>query len=456
MLPQLSRSDLAKQLKYHKLEQDNLFGCDILINDLPTNHISYIDVGFDTRCLPPHLLPYLDLFGTIVTEIGTKKLDYMAFAKEVATCTGSFSHTLHTYTRRESPDTLKPVFWLHLKCLPTYLEKALSLTAEVLSELSLENRTRIREIVGREFAWAEHSAQSEGYSLAVSRVFSHLSLAGRYNEMFSGVTSYMSIKDLALNYSEKEELFLNYLQEICTTLFNRNNLIMVATADRSELDVLARVGKCLPDALPTTPVTQHSLPVINHVNHEAFITSAEVVFAVQGGHLLENGEGYNGHFEVLKTFLSRDYLWNSVRQMGGAYGCFVQFSQITGNLAYVSYRDPQVRKTYDAYNRVADMVANLDLPDEVLEQLVIGTYGNFDPHQSAAAKGATARNEYLSGITSEFKQNRISEILSTSVADMKAFADNFARMTPNSYRKIIGNRAKIEKDKDLFSQLIEL
>ena len=41
------------------------------------------------------------------------------------------------------------------------------------------------------------------------------------------------------------------------------------------------------------------------------------------------------------------------------------------------------------------LALTLDLPAKVLEQLIIGTYGNFDPLQSAAAKGATARNDYL-------------------------------------------------------------
>lgn len=456
LLPQLTRKDLSEKIDFHETTPQTLFGVETLTNDLPTNHISYIDVGFDIRCLPPHLLPYLDMFGTILTEIGTKRLDYMGFAKELATCTGNFTHSLNTYTRRENPGEMRPIFWLHLKCLPTYLERALNLVAEVLSDLSLENRTRIREIVGREYAWAEHSAQSEGYNLAVSRVFSHLSTAGRYNELFSGVSSYLAIKELALNYAEKEEYFLNTLKEICTTLFNRDNLILTATGGSSELDVFAQKGGCLADALGSAPVTHHTLSELDVAEHEAFITSAEVVFAVQGGHLLGNGTTYNGHFEVLKTYLSRDYLWNSVRQMGGAYGCFIQFSQITGNMAYISYRDPQVRKTYDAYNGVPDIVSNLDIPEKVLEQLIIGTYGNFDPHQSAAAKGSAARNEYLSGITTEFKQQRISEILATTTKDMRAFADAFAQMTPRCYRSVIGNRTKIEKDKDLFTSLTEL
>jgi len=190
--------------------------------------------------------------------------------------------------------------------------------------------------------------------------------------------------------------------------------------------------------------------------HEAFITSAEVVFAVQGGNLLKNGNGYNGHLEVLKTYLSRDFLWNTVRQMGGAYGCFVQFGQISGNLAFVSYRDPQVKKTYDAYDSIPDIVKNLELPKEVLEQLITGTYGTFDPLLSSAARGATARNEYFNGIDTEYKQRRLEEIITTTVNDLQSFAPAFAEMTANSYRTIIGNRNKIEADRGLFDILTEL
>ena len=159
---------------------------------------------------------------------------------------------------------------------------------------------------------------------------------------------------------------------------------------------------------------------------------------------------------MLKTYLSRDYLWNSVRQMGGAYGCFIQFSHISGNIAFVSYRDPQVRKTYDAYDRIPEVVSTIDLSDQVLEQLIIGTYGSFDPHQSAAARGASARNEYLSGIDKRLKQQRLIEITATTIDDLRQFGANFEQMKSRCHRAIIGNRAKIETDSNLFDTISEL
>ena len=456
LLPQLSLADLTADVDFHAVRPTEMFGQEVLVSELGTRHISYIDIGLDFSCVPPEYLPWLDLFGTIVTEIGTKRLDYMHFAKEIATCTGGFSHSLTSYSKKGEGDTARPILWLQLKCLPEYLEQALQLVAEILADISFADRTRIREIVGREFAWAEHSAQSEGYTLASTRVFAHLSLAGRYTELFNGATAYQAVKKLALNYEKMEEPFLAALQQMAALLFNRHNLLLAVTADGKEIDRFSSLGQVIPEAMAAGPVSPVELPPLNFPAHEAFITSAEVVFAVQGGALLPDGAGYNGQFEVLKTFLSRDYLWNTVRQMGGAYGCFIQFSQISGNIAFVSYRDPQVRKTYEAYAAIPDIVARLDLPQSIMEQLIIGTYGSFNPLQSPASRGATARNEYLSGIDTEFKRQRLAEIISTTPADLRAFAPVFAAMQSSIHRAAIGNRKKIEDDKDLFDSLNEL
>ena len=455
-LPQLTTSDLSTDISFHAATPTEIAGQTVLVSDLPTNHITYLDTGFDFSCVPASHLPYLDLFGTIVTEIGTQKMDFIRFAKETATCTGGFSHSLNTYTRRGQTDTPLPMLWFNTRFLPEYQEKSLALLADVFGNFSFQDRARIKEIVTREFTWAEHAAHSEGYSLAATRVFAHLGPAGVYNEMVNGFTSYFALKTLAKNYDAMEESFLTILEELGQLLFRRNNMHLAITAGQDELTTFSSAASCLTTALPDRSVDRVALPPLSLAHHEAFINSAEVVYAVQGGTLLHDTNAYNGHFEVLKTYLSRDYLWNSVRQMGGAYGCFIQFSQISGNLALVSYRDPQVKKTYDAYNQIPEVVADLDIPAEVLEQLIIGTFGNFDPHQSPAAKGATAKNEYFSGITPEYKLNRLQEITSTRVEDLRLFAPAFDQLMTCSHRTIIGNRTKIEADRELFDTLTEI
>ena len=191
-----------------------MFGQQVLVSELATNHISYLDIGFDFSCLPARLLPFLDLFGTIVTEIGTEKMDYIRFAKEIATCTGGFSHSTYHLWKRSAPDKVDPDPLAASEVSPRVSGTDLRLVAEIFSEISFKDKTRIREIVAREFAWDEHSAQSEGYNLPMMRIFSHLSPAGRYNELLSGVTSYLAVKELSGNYDALEESFLANLQEM--------------------------------------------------------------------------------------------------------------------------------------------------------------------------------------------------------------------------------------------------
>ncbi len=456
LLPQLGLQDLERNVDFHKAEIRTLMERECTINALNTEHISFIDIGFEVSCLPSRFLPLLDLFGTIVCEIGTSKMHYMHFAREIATITGGLSHSFQCHVRKDGNGAFRPILWFQMKCLPEYQERAMTLLCEVFTDLSLEDSKHIQEIVAREYAWAEHEAQSEGYGLAASLAFAQLSPAGAYNELVSGVTNYRFTKNLANNYAEHEAAFLADLKEMANYILHKNNIILGITSNESEISSFEKHAGGLIAALPEKQFSKQKIQLKALPKHEALITSAEVVFAVQSGTLLPEGEGYNGHFEVLKTYLSRDYLWNSVRQMGGAYGCFIQFSHISGNFALISYRDPQVRKTYESYAGIASAVQNLSLAPEVLQQLIIGTYASFTPLQAAAGKGAQARNEYLNGISIKSKQQRIQEIIATTNKDMQQYGDAFAAMQQNSHRMIIGNRKKIEADADLFDTVGEL
>ncbi|MDR3089919.1 MAG: insulinase family protein [Desulfobulbaceae bacterium] len=455
LLPQLAIADLRDDIEMYEARPSEFFGCQALVHELPTGGITSLDLGFDVRALPPRFLPWLDIFAVIVTEIGTKRLDYIAFAKEIATHTGSFSHSIAAYSHRSQP--ARPLIWLHMKCLPGSLAEALALVAEVLADVSFADRRRIAEIVQREFAWSEHAAQSEGYELAAARAMAHLGEAGHYHELCSGVTAYLALKELAGHYQENEEEFLAALAEMARRLFVRDNLFVSVTGRGQELDVVRRSGECLIVNLPmASQGERHALPLFGQPAHEAFITASEVVFCVQAANLFTNGQGYNGHFEALKTWLSRDYLWNTVRQMGGAYGCFIQASSISGNFACISYRDPQVRKTYAAYQDMAEKVAALNLDQRALAQLILGAYGACDPHLSAIGKGVTARNEYLMGVTAAEKRQRLREIIGVTNEHLREFAAKFAAMLPLAHRSIIGNRGKIEGGRELFDRIYEL
>lgn len=456
-LPRLSRGDLDPRPPFHTVQASSLAGALCLINDLDTNGICYIDIGLDCTALPLELLPYLDLFGTIITEIGTERLDYMRFAKAINLCTGGFSHSFQVYLQAGNKENVRPVLWLHVKVLSNFLDQAIALINEVLQMVDFSNYHRIEEIIQREYAWAEHSALSEGYTLASTSAFAHLSRAGQYNEHVHGIHAYSHLRHLATNYLDGEDRLHEALSQIRDLLFRRQGLLFSITAEQSDISRFQLLGADTVMALPERPILPvHPAAFSPGVRRQAFITPAEVVYNVQACTLFPEPSHYRGQFEVLRTWLSRDYLWNTVRQQNGAYGCFIQFNHLTGNFGMVSYRDPQVAKTYDAFEALPAIIEQSDFFPELLDQLIIGAYNSYTPHLGPAAKGATARNDYLSGVTPVFRQERLNEMLTATAADLKAFAPYFQRLKENSCRTTLGNGSKIEQDKEMFDRIVEL
>ena len=99
--------------------------------------------------------------------------------------------------------------------------------------------------------------------------------------------------------------------------------------------------------------------------NDAFITSAEIVYAVQAGDILDSGVNYNGSFEVLRSYLGNEFLHENIRARGGAYGCFPILDSISGAFAFVSYRDPNVASTFKTFNDIPNAIKNISLSERL-------------------------------------------------------------------------------------------
>ena len=125
----------------------------------------------------------------------------------------------------------------------------------------------------------------------------------------------------------------------------------------------------------------------------------------------------------MARFLSRGYLWDNVRVVGGAYGGGCSLNTGSGAFAFSSYRDPNFENTLDIYSKTIDVLDNLELSDDALEQLVVGAMGDLDSPSSPAQKGYKALIHHLTGITTELRQQYRDEVLATDRSSFKAFAD---------------------------------
>ena len=157
---------------------------------------------------------------------------------------------------------------------------------------------------------------------------------------------------------------------------------------------------------------------------------------------------------VLKTIASLDYLWNRVRVQGGAYGGFANLAR-SGNIVFVSYRDPNVQETLKAYDGICDYIGNFKASDREMTKYIIGTISELDSPLTPSMKGGVL-GYHIRGITEEQRQKEREEVLNTTSEDIKSFKALLNDIIKENYFCVLGNETKIKDNKEIFTNLVNV
>ena len=147
--------------------------------------------------------------------------------------------------------------------------------------------------------------------------------------------------------------------------------------------------------------------------------------------------------------MSYDYLWNNVRVKGGAYGCMNNYTR-TGSGYLVSYRDPNLRKTNEIFEKSVDYTEHFDVSDRDMTKYIIGTISSMDTPLNARAKGMRSLSAWMTGVTEEQVQKERDEVLGCGIEEIRTLAPYLKAMLSQNHICVIGNEEKLEEQKDLF------
>jgi len=243
-----------------------------------------------------------------------------------------------------------------------------------------------------------------------------------------GGLSYLEyIRELAKRVESNWEGVQSDLEKIRHIILQRSGTIMNLTGDDRALAAAADHVEDLLGALPVTAAVAGSssswsgaLPRVN----EALVVPTQVNYVGKAANLYQDaGYKLSGSAYVIEKHLGTSWLWDKVRVVGGAYGGFCSFDSHSGMFTYLSYRDPNLLDTLTCYDGTVDFLRSLDLDKDALTKAIIGTMGDIDAYQLPDSKGYAALSRYLLGVTDEERQERREQVLGTTLADFKAFAD---------------------------------
>ncbi len=422
LLPTLKLSDLEREVKPIPTELGEIQGSRLLYHDLFTNGIVYLDLGFDLHGLDPALLPYARLFTNALVEIGTEREDYVKLAQRIGRTTGGISPSTLISSKCDDPEGIA---WLmvHGKATMAQAPAMLDILRDILLTVKLDNPERLRQMVLKSKARLEASLTPSGHSVVDGRLRAGFSTASWASEQMGGLDYLMFLRRFVDEMTQDWPGALAKLEAVRNQVINRQAMIANVTLDADNWRSFEPHLRELVAAFPAAPATRASWMPPRVTVDEGLSMPAQVNYVGKGANLYSLGYEYHGSIHVITNHLRTSYLWEKIRVQGGAYGAFCRFSRQSGVLTYLSYRDPNLLDTLAVYDRTPEFLRTLDLSDDDLTKSIIGAVGNLDGYELPDAKGYTALTRYLLGESDADRQATRDQVLGTTAAHFRAFAE---------------------------------
>jgi len=441
-LPTLTRADLEPKIKTIPIEVGEEAGARVLYHDIFTNGIVYLDLGMNLRALPPELLPYVTIFGRALLETGTAKEDMVQLTQRIGRNTGGITATTLTSALRGRSGATSWLF-LRAKATPAQGAEMLAILDDVLKTARLDNRERFRQLVLEEKAAREAGLVPGGHQVVNTRLRAQLNEADWAAEQIGGLSYLQFLRRLAQAVDDEWPEVQATLERIRALLLNRTALIANVTADAEGWRQFRPELASFLSGLPDGPLALAAWEPNLGRGGEGLTIPAQVNYVGKGADLYRLGYQLHGSALVINRYLRTTWLWDQIREQGGAYGGFSIFDPRSGAFTFVSYRDPNLLRTLDVYDRTPEYLRGLELSESELTRAIIGAISDLDAYQLPDARGFTSLVRYLTGDDDEYRQRVRDEVLGTSLDDFRRFAEVLEQVRDAGLVVVMGSEGAI-------------
>ncbi len=428
----------------------------LLFHDISTNGIFYIDVGFNLKGIEQKYIPYIPLIAKALIEIGTKKQDYVKIGQRIGQHTGGIRRHILVDQVREKDDSC---FWLFLrgKSLISKVSELMDIMRELILDVNLDNKDRFLQLVLEEKARFEKNLLPSGHDIVARRICAGLSESGWLEEKTKGISYLFFLRRLSELIKSNWDQVYSDIVRTYEWIINRKNMLINITCPQNGFE---RYEKEIDEFIYTVPDSERRSfewkRETTMAKPEALLIKAKVNFVGKGASLYHLGYKFHGSSLVITRYLRNTWLWDSIRVQGGAYGAHCIFDRLSGDLVFVSYRDPNIKKTIESYDKSSDFLKNIELSKRELTKAIIRTIADIDAPLLPDAKGFRSMRYYLTKDTEDVRQKMREEVLETQVRHFREFSDVLFQIKEKGIVKVMGSEENVAELKKEIKELNQI
>jgi len=454
-IPLLSIADINPKAEWYPISENKIGDNSELYYETFTNGVVYARLLFDSQVLPQEMIPYASLLTKVLGSLNTENYSYGDLDDALNIHTGGFNTNLSTYLKNRDDNNMMPKMVVSTKAMNSKVDKLFELTDEILNRTIYSDKERLKTVLTRHQSRLESRVKRDGLGYARTRLTSYYSNQGQFSELTGGLEYYWFVTDLVNNFDKNAEDIIANLQKTANLLFKKKNIQVAVTCDKNDLGKFNTELEKFLNTLSDEPVETQQWAFNFENKNEGLLAASKVQYVLKGYNFKKLGHDWNGKMRVMNQVLSREWLTNQIRVIGGAYGGFCNFSP-SGQVYFGSYRDPNLKETIENFDGSPEFLSKFEPDEDAMTRFIIGTISRMDRPLRPSGEGNVAVSRYLENITHEEIQKERDDVLATTPEDIREMNTLVADILKQDAICVYGNEEKVKSNKDLFKKVVKL
>ena len=413
--------------------------------------VGKVDLYFDARTLPQEDIHYLLLFTRLLGQLDTDAHSKEELAVLMDRYLMSRTIGVDTCNTPEKDDVIAYLIaeWV---ALDDDLAAGYDLMKEILFHTQFTDLQTLSERITAQKAYVRNSINNNPYVALYSRQEGVGDPRSRYYDYLNYTSYYAFLEELEAQMASEPETVVARLQNVQSFFTNRSGAVATFAGNEASIAVNAPlVDTFFADiASEEREYPAYDLPV--PPIREAVSVDGNIQYNCNCAAFSQIGVEPDYSLNVIGSLIADQLLIPVLRDQMGAYSVWCGTD---GDYAMylISYRDPNVKATFDLYDSIPEKLAAMELTQEQIDGYIMQQYSSLAKPAGELGGAVTAMTNILHRRPADEKLQQMRAYKSVTPESVKAAAEAYAKLMEKGCRGTVGPIGTLQANSDLYDAI---
>lgn len=414
--------------------------------------VGKVQLYLDARTLPQDDIHYLRLFTRLMGQLGTDSHTKEELTVLMERYLMDRTIGVDTFSTPEKDD-VRAMLVAEWTALDEDLAAGYDLISEILFRTQFTDLQTLSDRITAQKSYVRNTLNNTPYLALIFRQMGISDPWARYYDYLNNIAYYAFLEDLEQQMAAEPETVAARLQHIQDFLKNRTGAVAAFAGSEAS----AALNAPLVDAFfAEMPAEEREYPVYNlpaAQMREAISVDGNIQYNCLVAPFSQLGAQADYAYNVIGLLVADQLLLPVLREQMGAYGVLAGMESDIA-LYLISYRDPNVKATFDVYDSVPESLADFGMTQEQLDGYILRFYSELAKPAGELTGAVDELTRILHSRPADEKLNQMRAYKSITPESVRESADVFALLTEKGARGTVGGIGVLQENAALYDVIL--